>query len=265
MTIESDHYNLERLEAGLKEDVAQLLNHPLYLKLQTLKNIRIFMASHVFAVWDFMSLLKSLQARVTCVQAPWVPMKDSNSVRFINEIVLAEESDEISPGVFLSHYELYLQAMDEVGADTKSVRALVCMLSEGRSLEDSMREIELPLSTKEFVQASFENAQAPLHMTAAYFCFGREDIIAPMFQIILDEIENQVGIRCDAFRIYLKRHIEIDKDTHGPLAKKMLSNICGQDPTKWNEALMAAKSSIRMRNHLWDGVLRQINNPDKLM
>ena len=127
------------------------------------------MASHVFAVWDFMSLLKSLQARITCVQIPWIPSRAPDSVRFINEIVLAEESDEISPGNFLSHYELYLRAMDEIGADTRPVRAFVRMIAEGARFDDSMRGIDVFDSTKEFVRFSLEMAKAPLHITAASF------------------------------------------------------------------------------------------------
>ncbi len=259
MVAASELYNLERLEKDLADDAARLMSHPIYARLQTMENLRTFMVSHVFAVWDFMSLLKSFQARITCVRIPWVPMMDSSSVRFINEIVLAEESDEISAGFFLSHYELYLRAMIEIGANTEPIQSFVRKISSGASFQDAISDIDLIESTKEFVKTSLEIAKSNLHITAAAFCYGREDIIAPMFRRILDEVESQNGIRYEFLHIYLNRHIEIDGSSHAPLAKKMLANLCGQDSVKWKEALDAAKASVRMRVHLWDGLLCQMH------
>ena len=50
-----------------------LLNHPLYRRIDTLPALRLFMEHHVFAVWDFMSLLKELQRRLCCTTVPWAP------------------------------------------------------------------------------------------------------------------------------------------------------------------------------------------------
>ena len=47
-----------------------LVAHPLYGAVRTREHIRIFMKHHVFAVWDFFTLLKRLQAEVTCVTVP---------------------------------------------------------------------------------------------------------------------------------------------------------------------------------------------------
>lgn len=71
------------------------------------------MTDHIYAVWDFMSLLKALQRHLTCVDVPWVQVGGSQARRLVNSIVLDEESDlETGP---VSHYELYLSAMEEIG------------------------------------------------------------------------------------------------------------------------------------------------------
>jgi Protein of unknown function (DUF3050) len=265
MTSTTNQQNLKHVEAmgldaGLAEDTAALLAHPLYNELNTVEKLRVFMKSHVFAVWDFMSLLKSLQGRITCVHVPWVPRANSNSVRFINEIVLAEESDEVAPGVYLSHYELYLRAMDEVGADTSPIRTFVRKVTEGASFDEAMSEVRVPQTTKDFVKSSLEQARGPVHATAASFFYGREDIIPSMFQAMLGELERQQGVRCENFRLYLKRHIEIDSDSHGPLASKLVANLCEQNETKLEEAHHAARVAVRRRIRLWDGILEQLKS-----
>jgi hypothetical protein len=59
---------------------------------------------------------------------------------------------------------------------------------------------------------------------------------------------------------YLERHIEVDGDQHGPLARKMLIELCGDDPLKWEEAEKAAINSIQARIGFWDHILTKLSN-----
>ncbi|MDR2282321.1 MAG: DUF3050 domain-containing protein, partial [Sphingobacterium sp.] len=102
---------IEEINAYIHEEREQLLTHPLYSKIKDIADLRLFTETHVYAVWDFMSLLKSLQRRLTCVRVPWIASDYPNTRYLINEIVLAEESDEYIDGSRLSHYEMYLDAM----------------------------------------------------------------------------------------------------------------------------------------------------------
>jgi hypothetical protein len=121
--------------ARLTRDVqalrVKLLGHPLYGMIDSLTNLRIFMEYHVFAVWDFMSLLKSLQRSQTSVEIPWCPRPNPTTTRFINEIVLCEESDEDGAGGYTSHFELYRSAMKECGASTAKIDDLVEQVGKG--------------------------------------------------------------------------------------------------------------------------------------
>jgi hypothetical protein len=248
---------LTRLRDTIAPARYRLENHPLYREVKTLHHLQIFMESHVFAVWDFMSLLKSLQAGITCVTTPWVPSRYPHSRRLINEIVLGEESDTYGSNT-ISHFELYLKAMAESGAGTFSVDQLIDELKAGKSLAEAMELAVPPVEAARFMQSTFGLlAQNKLHVTAAAFTFGREDLIPEMFQQLVRDLRRNFQ-KVDLFEYYLNRHIEMDGDSHGPLALQMVEELCGFDDVKWQEAAAAAQAALEARIALWDGILARI-------
>ncbi len=219
------------------------------------------MQSHVFAVWDFMSLLKGLQAELTCVTTPWVPSSFPKSRRLINEIVLGEESDSFEDG-FVSHFELYLRAMVEAGADPFSIRALISELKRGAMLDEALMASRPAAEAVAFVRSTFGFLESGKpHVTAAAFTFGREDLIPDMFrQMVKDLRQSSEGV--GLFEYYLDRHVEVDGDSHGPMALQMLEELCGDDEAKWEEAMAAAEQAIKARIALWDGILLRIQSSE---
>ena len=215
------------------------------------------MEAHVFAVWDFMSLLKSLQQSLTSVSVPWVPSQFPTSRRLINEIVLGEESDEYEGG-YISHFELYLTAMEECGADTRQIRRLVAAVRDGVKVQDALWDPGIPTEAREFVWTTFETIRpGQPHVTAASFTIGREDLIPTMFHEMVKELRTGFeGLK--TFEYYLQRHIEVDSDSHGPMALWMLEELCGGDETRLAEADAAAEKALRARLRLWDGILDRI-------
>ncbi len=132
-------------DAAIDELRSRLAQHLLYAELDDLRQLRLFMEHHVFAVWDFMSLLKSLQRDLTCTTTPWTPRPDPESAHLINEIVLGEESDARSEGRgYASHFELYLEAMKEVGADRGPILRSLDHLASGLSVEKGLAEAGHP-------------------------------------------------------------------------------------------------------------------------
>src|SRR3954471_9932469 len=111
---------LTALEDKLQPFYTRLASHPLYASFRTIEDLRTFMETHVFAVWDFMSLLKALQRGLTCVKVPWIPLENS-AARLINEIVRDEESDLSLTGHTISHFDLYYSAMTECGSNTSCI------------------------------------------------------------------------------------------------------------------------------------------------
>lgn len=244
--------------AQLIERISPLRNalvaHPVYSELRDLQSLQTFMESHTFAVWDFMSLVKTLQQRLTCVTVPWLPPKDIFSARLINDIVLAEETDEISPCHFISHFDLYLAAMCEVGANTIPIQSFIHQLRQGKSVQTALDTIAIPDATKAFVLTTMEATRKSTHEVAATFLFGRENVIPSMFRTILQSLETS-SLPCPALSLYLQRHTHLDEDVHGPMGEKLLKNLCTDDNEKWEQSTLAAQKALSARVSLWNGVV----------
>ncbi len=233
----------------------KLLNHPLYQKINTIQDVRTFTEHHVFAVWDFMSLLKGLQIQLTTVTIPWTPSKQPATRRFINEIVLGEESDIDKSGQPMSHYEMYLEAMDQINANTKRIKTFVNKIEEGRSVKSALENVQAEKTIREFVEFTFEVlATEKPHIIAAVFTFGREDLIPDLFIEIVKGLEKNTTASFDKIIYYLERHIELDGDEHGPISLKMVEELCGTDKNKWEEAIYYSKIALEKRILLWDGI-----------
>ena len=238
----------------------ELVDHKLYLAVESKAQLRAFMEQHVFAVWDFMSLTKRLQRDLTCVDLPWMPAKDATLARFINEIVHCEESDEGLDGAAASHLELYLSAMQEVGADTAPFLAFMEAMNQGESITTALSKADAPDYVKQFVTRTIDIAiNAPGIVVASDFLYGREDIIPDMFARILENWGKDKE-SAPLFAYYLERHIEVDGDSHGPAGRQMLQTLAGECEAAWQQAGDAAMAAIRARIALWDGVYASISH-----
>jgi hypothetical protein len=250
----------QELERNIEPLRARLLRHPIYAAVKDLRALRIFMSSHVFAVWDFMTLVKTLQRFLTCVDTPWRPPEHPRAARLINAIVLSEESDEVTDGVFTSHFDLYLSAMDEVGADRRAIDDFVRRVERAGSWREPLESAQILPSTRAFVQTTLETCETGrVHEAVAAFLHGREDPIPRMFRRILETLDGQSSMSADAFRLYLDRHVEVDERDHAPMAHELLRTLCADDGRRWVQAMGAARAAIRARLHLWDGVLEEIH------
>ena len=229
----------------------ELTEHPIYKSLNTKENLKIFMEHHVFAVWDFMTILKALQIKLTCTTIPWRPSHyPKEVVRFINSIVLDEESDLDHNGQANDHFSMYVQAMSEVKADVKPVL---------RFTKDFNCE-NLNGNIKDFVEFNLKlSSQHPAHVIAGVFYFGREKIIPAMFSKILEELEasNEIA-KMPALEHYLKRHIELDAEDHGPLAEELLISCCNQDAKTYLEALTFGLQACLLRKKLYDSITEKL-------
>ena len=256
---------IEKIELELRPLRKKLQQHPVYKSIDSITDIRLFMEQHVFAVWDFMSLLKQLQNELTCTEIPWRPSGHPLSARLINEIVWGEESDLNRNGVAMSHYEMYIEAMYSLKASTKGIESLLNNLTSGKSIEEALQNTKLPKSISSFLKFTFEVIKTKkAHIIAAVFTFGREDLIPDMFIEIIKNLNVPGDEDLSDLIYYFERHIEVDADQHGPMALKMVSQLCGNDPIKYEEATNFSKRALELRIGLWDGILHSLNKSTSL-
>jgi hypothetical protein len=247
---------INNLKEKIQSARTQLLAHKVYTQINDLSGLQKFSQFHVFAVWDFMSLLKSLQIGLTSVSIPWMPVGDANTRFLINEIVLGEESDVDENDERISHFELYIKAMRQMGASTSLIDALLDDIKSGKAIIPAINDSTLPSGVKQFLAFTFDIAQnAPLHVKAAVFTFGREDLIPDMFTKILNDIYAAYPEKVSIFKYYIERHIEVDGGHHSHLALAMVSELCGNDESKWEAAASASLQSLQVRHLLWDAIL----------
>ena len=243
----------------LNQKKSKLSAHPIFKEITSIEVLRRFMEAHVFAVWDFMSLTKRLQQELTCTRLPWLPPKDANAARLINEIVLGEESDDRLDHGHYSHFELYLDAMREIGASTARIERFVKLQQDGMGYETALNSVNAGHAEAQFVRETLAIAlNAPPHSVAAAFLHGRESVIPQMFQTILDAwgiTENQAP----TFRYYLERHIEVDSEDHGPAAESLLARLVDGDAQKEKDVYQAAIAAVDSRMALWDGVRKSMS------
>ncbi|MCA9092222.1 MAG: DUF3050 domain-containing protein [Planctomycetaceae bacterium] len=251
--------NLDEIETILDPLRQQLLQHPVYDRLDSLDSLHVFMRHHVFAVWDFMSLLKALQQRMTCVSIPWLPPENREACRLVNEIVLGEESDLDPHGNPASHFDLYLQSMRQCSADPSWITNFIDQLRSSDSFTTVLDRSPLPDSIHSFVRNTFSIIDSgDVCRIASAFTFGREDLLPSVFQRIVEHLDAGHDGVLSNFRYYLDRHIQLDAEEHGPMAHRLIASLCGDDSEKWSAVKQTARDSLQHRLTLWNGILNSL-------
>lgn len=248
--------NINTINSALAPQREKLLNHPLYERVKTVEDLRYFLEGHVYAVWDFMSLLKALQAKLTCTTVPWLPVGNPEIRYLINEIVLAEETDINIEGKRQSHFEMYRDAMQASGADVDGIDSFLADVEETQNIFVSIKKSPLHDNIKEFLDFTFRVIdEGKPHEIAAAFTFGREDLIPGMFTEILRNFEaNFPETDLSKLIYYFERHIELDADEHGPMAMQMVTELCANSPEKWNEVEEVSAQALEKRIGLWNAI-----------
>ena len=244
------------------EKYAQLSRHPLYGAIEDTGQLKIFMQHNVYAVWDFMSLIKALQSYIASATTPWVPEHAPLHVRFINQLVLEEESDrtmsDSHESEYCSHYESYYNAMQEIGADTVPMENFIDTVKT-RGLDVALNNSDTPYPAREFVEFTFEVIRSgQAHVVAAVLAYGRELLIPKLFKGLLN-IPNVNRDLTPTLHAYLVRHIELDEQDHGPITASLVRSLCGNNLVKQEDVRKFAEQALEARLSFWDGIYHALH------
>jgi hypothetical protein len=221
------------------------------------KKYNYFMENHIYSVWTFMCLLKTLLNKLEIENKNqnnlWHPSYNNALFRVLQEIIIEEQTDIIENNVY-SHLELYIKSMKEIDAETSPIEWLLFQIENQINIsEKSILKMNIPNNTKIFILNHLfiiENWSFDDLLT--YFAYGRELLIPSIFEPILLNIESN-SLDYPMLKLYLKKHIEIDKE-HG--------NKIQQFVLKKNEIIDKAYED---RLLLWDGIYEKIlKNNDKI-
>jgi hypothetical protein len=235
----------------------QLSHHKLYGEINCKENLKIFMQHHVYAVWDFMSLIKSLQQFIAPATVPWSHPKNPRYANFINQLVLEEESDyaltNASSSTHASHFESYLLAMNEVGANIQPITEFIEVVNE-QGIHVALQLPSIPEPAKEFMSFTFDVIERNKpHLITAALAYGREDLVPQLFQSLEDGLEIS-PTQAPNLYAYLQRHIQLDGEEHGPLAIQLLQDLCEGSAQKHAASIEVAEQALVVRLKFWDGI-----------
>jgi len=240
-----NYFKSDRIE----EIRSRIINHSVYSHLNSIEDIRVFMEGHVWAVWDFMSLLKFLQRNLTCTGSPWIPTGRSDIRMMINDIVLHEESDPFFNGD--SHFDVYVKAMIQAGANADNIMDFIMNIRLD-TLEDTVAYSNIPgYKHSMFVEKLIDRSN--IEEIAASFSVGREGLIPDMFKSIVKALANKHPEQVKILGHYLNRHIQLDGDEHADMADKLL-DLCIVDNESYIRAEKAAIESLLEREKLLDDI-----------
>ena len=209
-----------------------------------------------------MSLLKALQSKLTCTTTPWFASQNPETRYLINEIVLAEESDLTLDGKRLSHFEMYVDAMKDCGAQTTELESFLKNVVATKNVFIAIKQSDLHPKIKAFLDFTFRIIEeGKTHKIAAAFTFGREDLIPNMFTEILKNFQQNFP-ETDLSKLiyYFERHIELDADEHGPMAMEMITELCQDDEHKWAAVEEVSVLALEKRIGLWDAIEEKIES-----
>lgn len=267
MTIEVNPKQEELIEK-LEPLNEKLRDHALYSAITKLDHVKEFMQGHMVCVWDFMTLVTKLQEHFTCCTVPWKLKSSALTRRFINEVVLGEESDTDQNDQAISHYELYYKAMKDLGASTDTIDKVTDVVEKyydnKQKLIAELKKIDVPVYLRDQVVFTLDTAiNGKIHETAALFTYGRENLIPDMFLGILHHMrDSEMATKdetLDTLIFYLDRHVEVDGEDHGPISRALVSDIAVDNDEKWEEIYQASKKALELRIAVWDGLLAAVN------
>ncbi len=238
-----------------------LETHKLYERVSDENALRTFVEHHVICVWSYSFLLRNIYQELVSVIHPLNSQGQKEAIRLISEIILDEEVEEQHDGSLMSHMEVYMEAMQDLGADLGPIVTFFDMQDAGADWQDALEAAEFSPAITEYARCIGSFFKRPLHERAAILFYEGEPYIPDQFLSKLGLLSSKH--RTHRLLDYFERHIEGLKRPGFSAAGRLVEIFCG-DSDAFNEAAeKAAECAMKARIEFWNQVGLEIKTPDQ--
>ena len=233
-----------------------LESHKLYERIYNEQALRLFVEHHVICVWAYNFLLRQIHQEVVALVHPLNSQAQKEAIRLVSKIILEEEVEEQHDGSLLSHLEIYLEAMQDLGADISPVVCFFDMQEAGYTWQEALKHANFSAPVALYARKISRLAQQPIHERAAALFYEGEPYIPDSF---LEQL-GQMGTKAKVNRLldYFERHIEGLKRPGFSASGRLVEIFCGDNELLNEDAEKAAEQAMKNRIELWDHLLELV-------
>ena len=248
-----------KIKSNLDEKVTAVENHSVFEALESHYDIRRFLESHAYAVWDFMTLLEAFQNPDGDTQ-PWDPPV---GYQFADDFVHRVGFREGDSGRPRPHFDEYYSAMELLDADTDGIRILLEAIEDGRSADRALSMANPPVEARQHVQTTLDIAQTGDPTRIAGAILARRDIMPDEFSADLNRVLKDTTPRQPDFATVMPdcfaafdQAMEFDWEQY---VNRVVHDVRIDPTDSGRQALMdSAKEMLDARLTLLDGIEDQI-------
>lgn len=233
-----------------------LANHKLYERVNDELSLRLFMEHHVICVWSYNFLLREIHQELVGLIHPLNSQSQKEAIRLVSEMILEEELEEQQDGSLLSHFEIYLEAMQDLGANISPIVSFFDLQDSGQNWQTALKHARFPTAVSRYARKMNRFAQAPLHEKAAALFYEGEPFIPDTFLLRIGQLGNTVKI--GRLLDYFERHIEGLRSPGFSASGRLVEILCNNDEKMSLEAEQSAEEAMKNRVELWGYITGQL-------
>ena len=237
----------------LTERYFQILeSHRLYTALTRREALATFTEYHVVCAWSYNALLRSLQRDIFTQSLPINSDAHKEAIRILSEVAIEEQANESDDGQFISHLELYLDAMEDLGANTAPIIGFFDILAGGVGAAKAVEYADFCPEVAAYARTTVRLLERQFHERAAGLFYEGEYFIPDRFLHQLNRLTPAVPV--DRLLEYFDGHIEGLKRPGYSAAGRLVEIFTADDEILSEEAEQVGEQVMRQRVHLWNTV-----------
>lgn len=227
-----------------------LERHKIYKLLNNQTSLANFMERHVVCVWVYHSLLRSLYQDIVSQLTDLNGDRSKECLRLITEIVLEEVVEDLGDGQYQSHLELYVEAMEDLGANITPILTFFDMLEKGYTTKRSLELANFPIEAVRYAKTILPLLKEPPYKKAAALFYEGEPFIPDSFLTQVEVLLPKVPV--NLLLDYFEGHIEGLKRPGFSATGRLVEIFCASDKRYELQAEKIAEKVMKSRLELWN-------------